>query len=338
MKGSVQWFDPVKRFGKIQPEGGGEPLFVHRNDFVDKTIATLLEGESVEFEIEQGDRGPKAVQVRRLEPRLTGRVVTFSSGWGKIQPDDGTAPVFVHYRNILTGGKFKVLEEDEIVEFSVSRTPKGPEAIRVTKDPRLPLERFAIILDLDTKIDELARLAQPEEWNYKYYRQPHPLPILRSYPFYTFARLQEEERIATSTDVNGRPVACFNTGLVTPFQEEIFAFFTHNNRPDIGDQTWFLQVFFKESDRQMLRFNPRPDIANYFDDPSVLLYDAHRDLVINYDHIVKPSREGGNLERFPAALQINMFALQQLVSSAVESAKRRVRRNYKAAVPQYHRG
>lgn len=62
--GRVLRFDDVRGFGFIAPDSGDEDVFVHANDLTeDKSV--FKQGTLVEFEIEEGDRGLKAVDVRR---------------------------------------------------------------------------------------------------------------------------------------------------------------------------------------------------------------------------------------------------------------------------------
>jgi CspA family cold shock protein len=62
-KGTVKWFDGKKGFGFITPEGGGDDLFVHHSEIKMNGYASLREGQSVEFEVGQGRKGPCATNV-----------------------------------------------------------------------------------------------------------------------------------------------------------------------------------------------------------------------------------------------------------------------------------
>lgn len=65
-KGKVKWFNDKKGYGFITPDEGGAELFVHHQDIQGEGFKTLAEGQSVEFDVVQGEKGPKAVKVVKL--------------------------------------------------------------------------------------------------------------------------------------------------------------------------------------------------------------------------------------------------------------------------------
>ena len=64
--GKVKWFDNKKGFGFIAQESG-QDVFVHHTCIMGSGFKTLQEGEVVNFEIVQSDKGPKAQNVQRLQ-------------------------------------------------------------------------------------------------------------------------------------------------------------------------------------------------------------------------------------------------------------------------------
>lgn len=62
--GTVKWFNDTKGYGFIQSDEG-QDVFVHHTAIVAEGHRTLSEGERVEFDVAQGDKGPKAENVKR---------------------------------------------------------------------------------------------------------------------------------------------------------------------------------------------------------------------------------------------------------------------------------
>ncbi|ANK38397.1 MULTISPECIES: cold-shock protein CspD [Staphylococcus] len=63
--GTVKWFNAEKGFGFIEVEGGND-VFVHFSAITQEGYKSLEEGQAVEFEIVEGDRGPQAANVVKL--------------------------------------------------------------------------------------------------------------------------------------------------------------------------------------------------------------------------------------------------------------------------------
>ncbi len=64
--GTVKWFSDDKGFGFITPDEGSRDLFVHYSGITSDGYRSLAEGTRVSYEEEQGDKGPKAVNVMRI--------------------------------------------------------------------------------------------------------------------------------------------------------------------------------------------------------------------------------------------------------------------------------
>ncbi|MGH2374839.1 MAG: cold-shock protein [bacterium] len=66
-RGSVKWFSAEKGYGFITPDDGTKDLFVHHSAIQADGFRTLNEGDKVEFEVTQGQKGPQAVNVRTVQ-------------------------------------------------------------------------------------------------------------------------------------------------------------------------------------------------------------------------------------------------------------------------------
>ncbi|WP_345415966.1 cold-shock protein [Halioxenophilus aromaticivorans] len=64
--GTVKWFNADKGFGFITPEDGGKDLFVHHSEIQASGYKSLDDGQKVEFEVGQGQKGPCATNVKPL--------------------------------------------------------------------------------------------------------------------------------------------------------------------------------------------------------------------------------------------------------------------------------
>ena len=65
MQGKVKWFNAEKGYGFIEQDEGGD-IFVHYSAIQGEAYKTLEEGQRVQFDVVQGNRGPQAANVTKL--------------------------------------------------------------------------------------------------------------------------------------------------------------------------------------------------------------------------------------------------------------------------------
>lgn len=66
MTGTVKWFNGEKGFGFATPDDGGKDVFVHYSAIQMNGYRNLDEGDRIEFELEEGEKGPKAINVTKI--------------------------------------------------------------------------------------------------------------------------------------------------------------------------------------------------------------------------------------------------------------------------------
>ena len=64
--GKVKWFSNDKGYGFITRDDSGADLFVHHSSIAGEGYKSLDEGNAVEFEVAQGQKGPQAINVKRV--------------------------------------------------------------------------------------------------------------------------------------------------------------------------------------------------------------------------------------------------------------------------------
>ena len=64
--GTVKWFNSEKGFGFATPDDSSKDVFIHHSAILGQGFKNLNEGDRIEFGVEAGDKGPKAVQVSKI--------------------------------------------------------------------------------------------------------------------------------------------------------------------------------------------------------------------------------------------------------------------------------
>jgi cold shock protein len=62
-QGTVKWFNDDKGYGFIEPDDGGDDVFVHHSGIAGSGFKSLGEGDKVSYEVSQGQKGPQAANV-----------------------------------------------------------------------------------------------------------------------------------------------------------------------------------------------------------------------------------------------------------------------------------
>ena len=65
-EGTVKWFSDKKGFGFVAPDDGSADVFVHFSDVQGDGYKTLAENDKVTFEVQEGEKGPRAVNVTKV--------------------------------------------------------------------------------------------------------------------------------------------------------------------------------------------------------------------------------------------------------------------------------
>lgn len=336
MDGEFLGWNPKQPFGVIRPDDNSDAVMLFKKDA--PSLEKIGPRTYLTFDISESPDGKRRALNPKVIESITGNrgrgIVTYwslSKGFGFITPANGSKDVFVHASQLPESENGYLFEGLE-VEYLEKEGKKGPEAVSIKvvgwHKSNEPLTDFA---DMGRQgwLETLAGMAEKESWNFRNSDEQDSLPILRSYFHHTFRRLLEMSD-GVGYSKNGK-YAATNTGLVTDNQEEIYALFKINDKPE--RQKWKLLGFKKTSDWDFVdNFGSSPPpLADYFQDPSVLLWDRRCNLYINYDHVME------HIERFPKELQSQPFMARQLLTSAEGNTKKRVYRNYKAAIPQFFR-
>lgn len=312
--------------------------------------------------------------------------------WGFITPDEGGQDVHFTMRDFI-GEKPSVRDSGASVEFEIQEDLRGrharsarllePAGGEFAPPPTVPRRDTALraprsnefLLDwaylgyLPAALKDLQGLALDERWEFRDTpTDPEkPLPILHTYLIYTFGRLTLEKKVVVN---EARGLAAFNTGLVDPRYERIYALLQPN---DDSRAPWQLTDFCIAGEgtagQNLVRyFNPLPSPPHYFEEPADLLYDVRAGKPeLDWRHVIieridrypmefiGDHRPQGFAYRVPAEIPAEerkryflglgdaierdartYRTIMNRVKDAVDLSLKRVSWNFKTAVPQYY--
>lgn len=251
--------------------------------------------------------------------------------------------------------------------------PEPPAEVPVRTDirPRDELTQWGYLFSFTATLQTLATMALPESWNSDP-GAPESYDLLYSYIRYTFFRLRRESKVLEDPDAG---LAAFNTGLVDFRYEPIYAVFEPNGNPGYQPWR-FLAFCIAGEDavgkRMVAVFNPLPEAAQYFSSLHDMYYDIDAPMpYVDYWHVLvenvarlpeefllrycgdnadlrtylESMHAGGGSgsesysDGFAALIQQDpgyIVNLMDKMREAVALAVKRVRWNYRNAIPMYH--
>ncbi len=173
---------------------------------------------------------------------------------------------------------------------------------------------------------ELAELAEDEDWTYQ---ERGDYGVLKHYLNEVFRRAQYQNKIAYSEDGE---YACFNTRLQTSKGKDIFLLFRRSASDHPNPIEWVYDSVIDSYSAELRRFSTVPEFPTFIESSEHLVFNYDYDFEMNTEHIIDDNRE-----RLPAVLQENPMMAERTLDGVLLALKEKVRRNYRIAVPHWHR-
>lgn len=178
--------------------------------------------------------------------------------------------------------------------------------------------------DYNLQIQKLAEKALPEKWSFENKDDNY---ILKNYLKYTFKKLQEENKVI-ETDT----YCTFDTGLFSKYYEPIYAYGEINKNTTENAAKWYFKGFKDTYELGSLDIEKFPERADYFSDPTRLVFNWHLNVNKNYKHILD---DLDTSQRLPDSIKNSDRPLETL-KGVIDTAIQKVIVNYKLAVPHYY--
>lgn len=333
------WYDLVLIAPRVK-EGGVDYKTLGFAKFGDMLAAIF--GDKIKMD----DRGDKTKKYVRIE--VDGLVLNSKVSQTTIKP------CATHKTREKTDKRKRISAYDKLMSFAIFPQKDGKNGFNAA-------------------IKQLAEKALPENWFYgTSENDPGTYPILRSYFLYTFERLlAEDEEHACDADWEHKIIvkdrnAVFNTGLVDRLYEPIYAVFNRNFN-ESSDIKWFFWTFVKSNDKEHQQLTrvfgtnlPAP--AHYYNSSSELVYNIGAKIgSYNWDHFIdhcdrlpkdflmdngpefdyEHLNSKGDYKRLAEMIKADgrcMNRIKNRIQDAIEHAIKRVRWNFKTAIPIYYPG
>lgn len=353
MNGQIKFYKPLEFWGKLSVDGQTKDLYFNYQN-VQGELKTLFEfdklkDEPITFDIGESSKraGEKeAINIKLdLTKRQVGHIFSFDQerGIGSIQDFNSKEKIFFHYSGIRKAfaDKYERVEIGEPVVYTIGSNDRGKCAIDILKiDDRYHIEKFANFTNLKQSLLDLKALAETENWDYL--KKPtRGVPVLFSYLNQTCIRLIKQDKVVRGKSTKDKmEYAYFNTGLVTPQQDEIFAYFIKNPNYylltgwGVQSAEWNFIEFNTEQSVYRRYFIEVPEIATYFSEAEVadLIFDTRVPIIPDKEHLLKRKIRIES-ERIR---NLDDEAFIEEIKDAIELAKKRIKRNYKTAIPHFY--
>ncbi len=322
--GQVMFFNPHRGFGRIRSDELPQGVFVHFSA-IDGESRVLIPHELVRFDYKNSPRGPRATQVKRLSPRLSGSILYVKGHRGQVASLPGGRK-FEFEEQDLIAGHLDQVRPGVAVEFSPFETHLAKEIVVV--DPRSPLERFARLENWPNFLAQLADRLQPEKWHYPGSNRGG-YSVLGTYLQFTFARLQAENKIEQGRNQQGKPIAAFDTGLMDQHGQEVYALFETNqddyrSKSHLPRPKWELSGFVAPNHPDLACLEHLPSRAYYFQALSQLIFDPTRPVLAHWEKIIQDARTASQ-------------AIQQL-DLALKRGIKWATYDYQQVIPAFYHG
>lgn len=210
---------------------------------------------------------------------------------------------------------FQLYKPNDTATFPFHSSKKYDILTKALKNTRGAEYMSYFQVDWEPYVQKLKEKAASEKWSNSTYTNDG---ILKNYIAKTHERIVAEKKLAI-----GKNYAVFNTGLFTEYDEVIYAYQKNST----------IQ-FYNGYDLNLLGVKERPERADYFKKPELLLFDWHYPIDIQYQHILEDEE---NRSRLPAEFFKRGNVVSNL-SGSIETMKKKVSANYRLAVPQFYKG